>query len=356
MYMSPEQVNGEKIDKLTDIYSLGVTLFYMAVGKPPYENSNAIKMGIKIISDPFPTAKEFYPGVSNKIEAIIKKATQKDKTDRYQNCEEFRKDLDSKNVVAPEQIKAKAKTQVVKKEKKFKLSNFIAVAVVLLLVAGYFLYFNNNANTPPETYLVDGQEIILEDLENINCSQMLIFTDSIWLDKSTMQPATCRCTDKGEYVSSPADWILVGLIINGLKEGLWEEETWEVLHADTEERILSHVKKKGSYKGGKKEGLHKVWFENGQLESEGTFKDGNKEGVHKLWYENGQLKIESTYKNGEIDGLFREWHSNGQLSREGTYKDGKKEGVHKDWHSNGQLSREGTYKDGSCDFFLLYFP
>ena len=99
MYMSPEQVNAEKIDKLTDIYSLGVTLFYMAVGKPPYENSNAIKMGIKIISEPFPAAKEFYPGVSNKIETIIKKATQKKKTERYQSCKEFKKDLNSKDII-----------------------------------------------------------------------------------------------------------------------------------------------------------------------------------------------------------------------------------------------------------------
>ena len=71
----------------------------MAVGKPPYENSNAIKIGIKILTEDFPTAKEFYPGVSNKIETIILKATQKDKKDRYQSCEEFKKDLNSKNII-----------------------------------------------------------------------------------------------------------------------------------------------------------------------------------------------------------------------------------------------------------------
>ena len=95
-YMSPEQINVDKLDHLTDIYSLGVTLFYMAVGKPPYENSNAIKMGIKIVTEPFPKSKEFYPGVSSKIEAIINKATQKNKTDRFQSCDEFKKALKSK--------------------------------------------------------------------------------------------------------------------------------------------------------------------------------------------------------------------------------------------------------------------
>ena len=51
----------------------------MAVGKPPYENSNAFKIGIKIITETFPEAKKFYPGVSGKIESIISKATQKKK-------------------------------------------------------------------------------------------------------------------------------------------------------------------------------------------------------------------------------------------------------------------------------------
>ena len=97
MYMSPEQVNGEKVDKLTDIYSLGVTLFYMAVGKAPYKNSNAIKMGVQILTEDFPDAKKFYPGISFGIEKIIKKATQKNKKERYQSCEELKQDLSSKN-------------------------------------------------------------------------------------------------------------------------------------------------------------------------------------------------------------------------------------------------------------------
>ena len=144
MYMSPEQVNGEKIDKLTDIYSLGVTLFYMAVGKPPYENSNAFKMGIKIISEPFPTAKEFYPGVSNKIETIIKKATQKNKTDRYQSCEEFSKDLNSKHIITskiPKETQASKESFVgyILKRKINLIISFLLIPILKILVH-YSLY------------------------------------------------------------------------------------------------------------------------------------------------------------------------------------------------------------------------
>ena len=77
-YMSPEQVNAKKLDKLTDIYSLGITLFHMAVGKSPYEaETNTFSIQTKIVSDPFPEARESYPGVSERFEQIIHKATQK---------------------------------------------------------------------------------------------------------------------------------------------------------------------------------------------------------------------------------------------------------------------------------------
>ena len=78
-FMSPEQVNAKKVDKLSDIYSLGVTLYYMAVGKSPYDgDTNTFSIQTKIVSDPLPTPSDIYIGVSKKLEAIISKATQKD--------------------------------------------------------------------------------------------------------------------------------------------------------------------------------------------------------------------------------------------------------------------------------------
>ena len=98
LYMSPEEVNGEKLDNLTDIYSLGATLFQMAVGQAPYSGqTNAFEIQLSIVSDPFPSAKDIYPHISDKLVSIIEKATQKKKKDRFQSCEEFIKSLDSKN-------------------------------------------------------------------------------------------------------------------------------------------------------------------------------------------------------------------------------------------------------------------
>ena len=112
-YMSPEQVNAKKVDKLSDIYSLGVTLFYMAVGKSPYDGeTNTFSIQTKIVTLALPDASEIYPGVSEKFEKIISKATQKNKKDRYQSCEDFSNDFQlSSSEVKINKIEDKSKKQ-----------------------------------------------------------------------------------------------------------------------------------------------------------------------------------------------------------------------------------------------------
>ncbi len=89
-YMSPEQVNGGKVDQRSDIYSLGVTLFVLATGKNPYEGETVeFKVYNRIVHEPLPRAGSVYPGVSSAVERLIQKATAKEPKDRFQNCGEF---------------------------------------------------------------------------------------------------------------------------------------------------------------------------------------------------------------------------------------------------------------------------
>ncbi len=91
VYMSPEQVNTDKsLDHRSDIYSLGVTLFYMLNGKPPYDSTTTSSFQIytKIVFEPLPELVK-YP----EIDKILKVATHKDPAQRYQSCAAFKQAL-----------------------------------------------------------------------------------------------------------------------------------------------------------------------------------------------------------------------------------------------------------------------
>jgi serine/threonine protein kinase len=95
IYMSPEQVKADKsIDHRSDIYSLGVTLYFALNGKSPYDSDGASQFDIfnKIVYEPLPELAGESP-----LFALVKKACHKDRDQRYQSCEEWLEDLKAIN-------------------------------------------------------------------------------------------------------------------------------------------------------------------------------------------------------------------------------------------------------------------
>ena len=92
-YMSPEQARGKPVDSRTDIWSLGVVLYEMASGRPPFTGETKTDVIVAIAkTDPTPIAR-FAPNLPAEFEWIVLKALRKDVDERYQTIKEFESDL-----------------------------------------------------------------------------------------------------------------------------------------------------------------------------------------------------------------------------------------------------------------------
>lgn len=94
-YMSPEQAKGKKLDNQTDIYSLGVMMYEMLTGNPPFTGKNPVSVAYnQVHSQPLPPSSQ-RKDIPKRLELIILKALKKDKKNRYKSIEGMLKDLDT---------------------------------------------------------------------------------------------------------------------------------------------------------------------------------------------------------------------------------------------------------------------
>ena len=92
-YMSPELGMGQAGDERSDIYSLGVMLYQLAVGRLPYDADTPLAVVLKHINEPLPVPRALKPDLPEGVERVIVKALAKNPDDRYQTVAEMTADL-----------------------------------------------------------------------------------------------------------------------------------------------------------------------------------------------------------------------------------------------------------------------
>ena len=93
-YISPEQAKGGRVDNRSDIYSLGVVMYEMMTGRPPYEGESPVSVAIQHINGGAAMPTVFNPNIPGGLEQIIMRAMAKSVANRYPSATRMLSDMD----------------------------------------------------------------------------------------------------------------------------------------------------------------------------------------------------------------------------------------------------------------------
>ncbi len=341
MYMSPEQIKSTKeVTLQSDIYSLGVVLWQMVMGKKPYDSSTLSSPEIQVS-----ILKELLPITNTNWDAIIQKATAKDVLNRYQTCLEIKKALSKISEVEEKTILSNAAEKtivepmvVVEKEPKvrkkktvvevqenskhlvkeiIKINKYWLIFLVIIPIVLFSIYkypFKSEENPPEEitlptevpkgvefpSVIIGNQEWMINNLDvdtfrngdNIPEAK----TNEEWIQAGeNKQPAWCYYNNDPAYRS-------YGKLYNGYAvndpRGL-APDGWHIASLVEWNQLFEYLG--GDKVAGKKMKSTAGWFENGNGTNESSF----------TGLPAGNRDPDGTFDN---IGLYGEWWSSSEIN------------------------------------------
>jgi tRNA A-37 threonylcarbamoyl transferase component Bud32 len=94
-YMSPEQIVApDRVDRRSDIYSLGIVLYELLAGRKPFDAGSQFAILHAHVSEPPPPLRAIDPAIPSDLESIVMRALAKNPNDRFADCESMMRELD----------------------------------------------------------------------------------------------------------------------------------------------------------------------------------------------------------------------------------------------------------------------
>jgi serine/threonine protein kinase/tetratricopeptide (TPR) repeat protein len=172
-FMSPEQVHGEELDSRTDLFSFGVVIYEMATGHFPFERKTVGATFAAILHESPQPAKRLNSRVPTRLDEIISKALQKDRTLRYQQASEIRNDLQAlrgatqvaatpsaglKSIATPRHETA------VSGGRRWKIA--LPIGLILLALLGAIIFGLSHRRVPQANKLNERDAVVLAEFTN----------------------------------------------------------------------------------------------------------------------------------------------------------------------------------------------
>jgi len=143
-YLSPEQVEGKRVDQRSDIYSLGVILFEMVTGQVPFDGDTTLSVAVKHKIEAPRDPREFNAQIPEELSTLILRCMEKNPEKRYQTAEELCSELTQIETELPttETTISREETRVKTIRKSLKSPWFLVVLLLFtfIVVAGYIFY------------------------------------------------------------------------------------------------------------------------------------------------------------------------------------------------------------------------
>jgi serine/threonine protein kinase len=142
-YIAPEQASGQPVSVLSDVYSLGVVMYELLAGEPPYKGENFVAVAMRHVNDPLPSIAEARPDVPLRLDAALRRAMAKRPEDRFPSMADFVNELEGvletlgqpdsdRTVIMPPAAPARPR----RRSRRRRLAPWVVLLVCLALIGG----------------------------------------------------------------------------------------------------------------------------------------------------------------------------------------------------------------------------